>query len=167
MSNIVIFSLLMFILLFFLTTFFVKKDFRWFIVIVNIVFICSAYGSTATLLGRDKPLDYSIPFYTQDWLANPPHILGFYVPEDNSRMYFLVKENPVRMYSLAYDEQFIIKLKAAIQRNNGKIEGLRLELKNGTLYAAGTVATIKMPDPPFGDYQKPEVNDGVTDYHTN
>jgi len=134
-----------FMLLFLSVTFMARKEFRLYVIIANVIFGIITYACIPQLLGIPRPLDYSIPLYGYNWNQTNVKLLGYWIPEEHTRIYVLLKENPVRLYSFPYDDEFHDKLKKI--RESGMVDEPSLTLDGVIL--GGTASHVHLNDPPI------------------
>jgi len=152
---------LVFGLLFVASMFIVRPEHKFYKYILFVIFLIMVYGFTADIMGSPKPLYDGVPmFNSYPWTHGKIKLMGFYA--DETRMYLFVNPDDPRLYSMAYDQQFINELKKALQANKGSYDGLEVgfdsdgagqtDPQNTTAYSGDTKSHVFLKDPQTNTY---------------
>lgn len=133
-------------ILFFIVSFLTRREYRIYVVILNLLFLGSLYFFMVSLVGLPKPIGYGIPFFTHEKFTanNLPLIVDGYISD--KFIFLMVEENSqVKLYQYPYTEAFYKELMKAYKERNSW--GFTFE-PTDTLYGAGT-----QPNVPMGQFE--------------
>ncbi len=103
-------------ILFLIVSFMVKYKFKFYVILINVLFVCLTYYSISQILGNPLPLDYSIPFYINSSIFDKGVPVKYFAPSpDGKYIYMLLDYNGIKFYKMDFDKILMNAMRKAQQ----------------------------------------------------